>query len=338
MKVLYVSAIDSNAFWGAEWFMNKAFLENKVDTITIDYRKNKYNLASKFLKINGDFDFLFLQRGEEFPLELLGSVKKPKFFWASELVSRRRDQDRLFQSGLFNHVFVRSVDCIERIVNNGWLTRDKVSILLSSFDPNTYKKIAGIEKDIDVLFVGSLTKRRKIILDKLKRKFNITIASAYASEANILYNRAKIVLNIHSEDFLDTETRVFEVLGSGSLLITEKLSGENPFINGTHLAETTDIDDMIAKINHFLSNQREGAVVAESGRMEVLRTHTFNHRAKEIINVFNTHKNSEKFPLSSMDINRVKKYLYKERVLYLFYKIYTPFFRIKRKIIKIFNL
>ena len=31
MKLLYINAIDSNAFWGAEWFMNKAFLENKID-------------------------------------------------------------------------------------------------------------------------------------------------------------------------------------------------------------------------------------------------------------------------------------------------------------------
>lgn len=338
MKIFYINVINNNAHWGAEWFMNQAFIKNEIETINIDYRKNKYNLCGEFLKIDKDFDFLLLQRGEGFPLELLESVKRPKFFWASELVSRRRDQDRLFKSGLFDHIFVRSVDCVEKVIDEGWLTRDKVSILLSSFDPNIYKKIETKEKDIDVLFVGSLTTRRKVILDELNKKFNIKIASAYASEANVLYNRSRIVLNIHSEEFLDTETRIFEVLGSGAFLITEKLSKENPFIDKTHLIEVADTNEMEEKIKEFLNNPNAREFVAEAGRLEALRAHTFNHRAKEIIDVFSVININKTKATNPLDIVVIERYAHKEKILFYLYKIYFPLFRVKRKIAKILNL
>ena len=66
-------------------------------------------------------------------------------------------------------------------------------------------------------------------------------------------NRSKIVLNIHSEEHLDLETRVFEVLGCGSLLISEKLDSINPF-NSQELIECKSIPEICDKINYYLKN------------------------------------------------------------------------------------
>ena len=53
--------------------------------------------------------------------------------------------------------------------------------------------------------------RRRKWLDEIKRSCNLYEAvGIYGADMVQLVNRAKIVLNIHSEEYLDTETRLFE--------------------------------------------------------------------------------------------------------------------------------
>ena len=69
-----------------------------------------------------------------------------------------------------------------------------------------------------------------------------------------LVNRAKIVLNIHSEEYLDTETRLFEVMACRSFLLSERLSEDSPFVNGLHLVEVMDVKEMISSIQIYLES------------------------------------------------------------------------------------
>jgi hypothetical protein len=282
MNILYVNVIELNQGWGAENFVAAGFLANGDQVINLDYRKYRYWLAHKFLKNKRDFDSLLLQRGDGFPLDLLQLVNRPKFFWASELVSRRRDQDPLFKSGQFKHFFVRGVECRQSVIANGWAKPEDVSILLSGFDPQIHRKIEGTKKDIDVLFVGSVTKRRREILDRLNKEFKIVETKAYGREMVELFNRSKIVLNIHAADYLDTETRVFEVLGSGAFLLTERLSAESPFTKGIHLVEVDSQHDLPAAITHYLSHNEERERIANQGYQEAQSGHTYRKRAEQI--------------------------------------------------------
>jgi hypothetical protein len=66
---------------------------------------------------------------------------------------------------------------------------------------------SGATKDIDLLFVGSLTPKRKAILEHVQKHFpNSVVTSAFGDEMVALINRAKIVLNIHAIDSTTTET------------------------------------------------------------------------------------------------------------------------------------
>lgn len=297
MKLLYSNVIEQNKGWGAEWFLNQAFHATGVETQTIDYRAHRFSLPFKFF-FSKPFEYFLLQRGDRFPLEILDTIKTPKFFWASELVSRRRDQDRLFQYKKFDHVFVRGHACKSIITQKGWTSEEKISILLSAFDPAIFNK-QEVKKDIDVLFVGSLTPRRKEILSKLQ---NITVTKAYGLELSKLINRSKIVLNIHAENFLDTETRVFEVLGSGSFLLTERLATENPFKEGIHLVES-DIHEFEKNIQYYLEHEDEREKIALQGYAEAHAHHTYVHRAKYIETLF------KKFPPAAQKIS-FKVFLY----------------------------
>ena len=215
----------------------------------------------------------------------MAAVRRPRLFWASELFARRPDQYPLFRSGLLEHAFVRTLACKRAVVERGWMRADQVSILLSGFSEKSHRRIEGVEQDIDVLFVGSMLPRRAAILDRLARRFNVVVRRAFADEMVHLFNRAKVVLNIHAEDEIDTETRVFEALACGSCLVTEQLSEDSPFRSGEHLIEATGIDAMESAIARCLEDESYRRSVADAGHAEALEHHSYRARAAEIAEV-----------------------------------------------------
>lgn len=283
MKILYVNVIEQHAHWGAEYFVNQGFHRLGHTTFCIDYRQHRYHLAERFLQAP-PVDAFLLQRGDGFPLPLIRAVQTPRFLWASELVSRCRDQDRLLRSGLFTHAFFRTDACIETVVARNWLTADRCSILRSGFDETVYVRQPDVPKEIDILFVGSVTPRRCAILEALAQAFKVTVASAFGAAAADLMNRSKIVLNIHAESFLDTETRVYEVLGCGAFLLTEQLSPENPFTE-KELVQYTTTEDLWDKLAYYLAHEDERIQIAQTGYQAALANHTYTARAQEIVDV-----------------------------------------------------
>jgi hypothetical protein len=318
MRICYVNVIEQHAKWGAEWFVNQGFIRNGHETISLDFRANRPCLAEKFLLFE-DFDVFLLQRGDWFPLELVESVNRPRFFWASELVARCRDQDRLFSSGLFDHVFVRGTACKRAVVKKGWLLPDRVSTLLSGFDETVHCRMPWVEKDIDVVFIGTILPRRRKILDRLQKKFKISEKKAFGKDMVELFNRAKIVLNVHAEEFPDTETRIFESLGCGTFVVSEVLADESPFRHREHLVEAESIEEIEELINYYLSHEEEREQIAMQGYNEALRNHTYTQRAKQIAHVMQRYlPYDDSFP--AINPYKVKRYLRKE-----------PFIRIIRE-------
>lgn len=312
MKILYISVIEQNAGWGAEGFVNEGFRKAGYETITLDYRKNRNCLGQKFLELE-DFDVLFLQRGDGFPVELLRAVNRPKFFWASELVARNIDQDVLLNSGQFSHIFAHSNNCRELIKRYFPNARETiVSTLINGFHEALFFPIAGINKTIDVLFVGNITPRRRRFLDELKKRVQVEeCSSAYGASMNLLLNRAKLVLNIHADNFLDTETRVFEALGSRAFLISEVLGSENPFIPGVHYVETSmgNIDEMVEKIKYYLLHEEEREKIATEGYKEAIKKHTYEKRAVYIGETMESFINVKNSKLEAIDKLKVKQYI-----------------------------
>lgn len=283
MRILYVNVIEQHAGWGAEWFMNQGFHALGHTTHCIDYREYRHRLYRRFLEAPR-CDVFFLQRGDNFPLPIVKAIQVPRLFWTSELVSRCRDHDRLLKSGLFDHVFLRTPACIEAVVSEGWLKREQCSVLLSAFDERIHRPLPGVTRDIDVLFVGTITPRRREFLNKVSDVCELTVASAFGGEMVKLMNRANVVLNIHGGDFLDTETRVFEALGCGAFLLTERLSSENPF-PAQDLVQFDSVDDLVSKIQYYLAHDQERETIARHGHASALNGHTYTYRAQEIVNV-----------------------------------------------------
>lgn len=289
MTILYISKIETNKGWGAETFLEKALNKQGIKTLCIDYEQNKYRLSEAIRKIKGEaIDAVLLQRGTGYsiPLEVLKSINRPRILLFTELIQRNANQHYLLKSSLFDHIFVRSDQCLDLMIKQNWIAPPKVSLALSAFSKILHRPIEGIKKDIDVLFVGSLTARRTEIIEKLSARsgINIQVAKGFGADMVHLVNRAKIVLNIHGEDFLDTETRVYEVLACKGFLISEPLSSESPFVNKKHLVEAPFIEDMALQIQYYLKNHDQRQTIAEEGHVFVKNNYSYDDQAKLIKN------------------------------------------------------
>lgn len=332
MKILYINVIECNKGWGAECFVNEAFLKQGVETVTLDYRKHRGHISRKLLEVKDDFNALLLQRGDNFPLELIRAIKRPRFFWATELVSRRKDQDRLFDSGLFDHIFVRGDNCRDILIRRGILKSNQISVLLSGFDPEIHHPVPDVTKDIDVLFIGALKERRAKIIKELAKDFNIVVVRAFGKEMTEFLSRAKIVLNIHAEDYVDTETRIYEALGCGSFLITEKVGSESPFVNGRHLIEVDNIADMKEKIALYLKNESERKRIASEGFCEALEKHTYQERAKQLSSIMRASgSQAHRSGTPALDTEKIRKYKRREKIDFLKLTVAEAYSRLRNK-------
>ena len=86
--------------------------------------------------------------------------------------------------------------------------------------------VGSKQKDIDVLFYGSLAiERRKKILDELKEhNINVVIANGkWGDELNDFIARAKICLNIHffEKTALQEQARLIKWVSSNSTIVSE---------------------------------------------------------------------------------------------------------------------
>lgn len=138
----------------------------------------------------------------------------------------------------------------------------------------------------DVGFVGSQTEyhvRRRRLLDRLGRCVRLHVERSFLHEMARTYSASKIVFNDAVKN--DLNMRVFEVLASGAMLLTDRAPGsglDEMFIDREHLViyDDADIEELAV---YYLAHDEERQAIARRGREEVLRWHTYDHRAATLV-------------------------------------------------------
>lgn len=69
----------------------------------------------------------------------------------------------------------------------------------------------------------------------------------------------------------------------GFLLSDERRHASDDFEPGSEWADFRDMDDCIAKIHHYLGHSEESRAIAEAAHRRVLQDHTYEIRAKQIL-------------------------------------------------------
>lgn len=184
----------------------------------------------------------------------------------------------------------------------------KASFLPQAVDTTLYYPIRGIEKKYDIVFAGEIwsSLKRQRLLEAVVNHFadkKIRIVGRYkiptkdffgwlfrkhreiytnknasAEELNLLYNQARVVLNIHNEQQQNgANPKVYEILASGATQVCDA----NPYLE-THFSQVMDLyhsnEEMMSKIEKALSHPHQSLSDSVIGN-------TFEDRIREVLHV-----------------------------------------------------
>jgi len=141
----------------------------------------------------------------------------------------------------------------------------------------------GLERDIDVLFIGALEvpRRRRALRALRRRGVEVTALGAWHDQAywgenrTRLLNRARILINIsrHRGDLADD--RFILGMANRALVISEPVYRPEAFEPERHFVSAT-IDEMPAAITRYLSHEEERRAIVEEAHRFVVGHHTMD--------------------------------------------------------------
>lgn len=144
------------------------------------------------------------------------------------------------------------------------------------------------ERTIDVGFIGTGgagDQRQKQVIERLQREFpGFKFApNVVRVEKSEIASRMKIVVNVSHDN--DIDAIVFEAMACGAMLLTERIRGnglEDLFTDGRHLVTFDSVEDLVAKVRHYLAHEEERKAIARAGQDHVngtLRHHWLLEKA-----------------------------------------------------------
>jgi glycosyltransferase involved in cell wall biosynthesis len=154
-----------------------------------------------------------------------------------------------------------------------------------------------IHKNIEVMFVGEITSKRKKYISFLRNNgINVEAygpgwenKSIFINELALKYRKAKIVLNF-TRDKVGFSDRVFHVLGTKTLLISEYCRDlEKFFKKGVHLEWFNSPEELLKLVRFYLENDDLQGKIAEQGYNFVIEHFTWEKIIDKIIGI--TQKN-----------------------------------------------
>ena len=203
------------------------------------------------------------------------------------MMRRYMDLKRHRLEGWINYVFVSSAPKKEFLANRG-IPSEFVPI---GYHPRMGENL-GMERDIDVIFIGQAeTPRRKTILKALRRDLAskglnlMTVGhGCYGKQRTELLNRAYISLNLVTVPCDFPGLRFLMSMGCGALVVSETLYNPTPYKVGEHFvqASVADLPDAIA---HYLENKAEREKIVRSAHNFVTRQQTLEKAVSQIIGV-----------------------------------------------------
>jgi len=208
----------------------------------------------------------------------------------------------------FDAFLTNSKGCIADLEEMG---ARNVHPLYYGIDPDLVAPIE-IEKDIDVSFFGYGSDFREEWMEKL-----ITIPSREMPEVNFVvagggfrvdlgnarmigdlsYSqwrqfccRSKINLNItrwsHTNVYASSTSRPFELAAFGSCIVSQPYNGiEEWFEIGKEMVVVNSAEEAIETYRRLLSDETKREEMGKKARERVLREHTFQHRARQLITI-----------------------------------------------------
>jgi len=225
--------------------------------------------------------------------ETLETMRREARLFGWWIESDERGESALAQAAFYDRFYFMNSALHRASVERG-LTH--TGFLHHAVDPEAYFPIEGIEKEIDVCFVGSWSESRQQVLEKV---FSVTrnvviygrnwkkrlrgrprlrrcVLGVYVTGMELvrLYNRSRIVLNYTGWGDPRARSgftmRVLEVPACGALLLTDFSEDMKDFITpGVHAVVYSTLEEMTERIRFLLANPAVRREIEEAGRNRV---------------------------------------------------------------------
>jgi len=185
------------------------------------------------------------------------------------------------------------------------------------FEPRVATECGGMVRDIDVSFVGGVSRAHKSaipLLEHLARHTPIRFFGYGADELSAsspirekyeqevwgldMYRvmaRSRITVNRHIGIARNNANnmRLYESTGMGALLVTERKDNlAGLFEPDREVAVYSDPEEAVDKINTLLHEPERLAQIAAAGRARTLREHTYQERMRELTGILARHLRS----------------------------------------------
>ena len=160
--------------------------------------------------------------------------------------------------------------------------------------PHWYADL-GLERDIDVLWMGNRkTRRRRALIDRVRNELqqhgvNVYMADdeenpfIFGEERIRFLNRAKITLNITRTWYDDNFSRFALSAPNRSLIVSESMLPHCPaYKSGTHYVESAP-EDLATTIIYYLEHPEERAKIVKNAYQLLTTQLTFNNSIRSIM-------------------------------------------------------
>lgn len=303
-----------NHYDGYEGIKNKV-LCSKLSKLKITKFKKQYDqkLNDEILEFYNEFNpeiVLVIKGFQILPSTLEKMHKSIKVLWMMDSVYRYPNVLKNIE--MYDYRFMFENEDVEKLKQEGI----ESYFLPLAADKNKYFPQNGIDKDIDILFIGSLYKSRKEMFENLSKDFkdlNICVYGKYtdikcpisyfkylnkdirrvfknsyveAKEVNNLYSRAKICINLHHEQSKDgCNPRFYEILASQSFQIVDY----NEYIvknYGDKVENFKTYDELKSKIEFYLQNEEERKKSIRNYK-EIVDNNYFENRVDLLLDIIN---------------------------------------------------
>jgi len=158
------------------------------------------------------------------------------------------------------------------------------------YSADAHGKLLGLERDIDVLFLGTMQVRRRERLVSGLRKAKVALRvegswtdrAAWGDSRTRLLNRTKMLLNLQRNPGEFSGLRMILGMCNGALIVSEPVDRPEPYVPGRHYVEAS-AEEIPAVLRYYLEHPEERHKITEEAHRFVTETLTMRNSLNRIL-------------------------------------------------------
>lgn len=157
------------------------------------------------------------------------------------------------------------------------------------YEGDRHGRDLGLERDLDLLFLGALVPRRRRLLRRLEatgvrvhRAGGWSDPNTWGEARTRLLNRTKIFLNLARHPGELPGLRFILGMACRALVVSEPVYAPGPYVPGRHLV-TASLDALPDAIRHALAHEDERRAIADAGHELVTRELTMDRSVGQLL-------------------------------------------------------